>query len=370
MTEHDLRLIASQFCLDGCLIDAGPLGSGHINDTYGLACRTEHGMRRYVLQRINHHVFTDPPAMMDNIRRVTEHIRSKLDTEDKDLASRQLTVLDTHDGAGYFNDSQGNYWRVYNRVENAVTYDTLESLELAEETSRMFGWFQQMLTDLPGAPLHETIVDFHTTPKRLKAFMDVLTRDPHNRAAQCSEEIEFVHQHAEICPGLLNHLDKSEIPLRTTHNDTKVNNIMIDERTHTGVCVIDLDTVMPGLSLYDFGDMVRTATCSAEEDQRDLSKVSMRIDMFEALVKGFARSTHNFLTPAEKKLLAFSGKLITFEQMIRFLADHLAGDVYYKIHRPDHNLDRARTQMKLVQSITAQEERMNALVDSVFEQLA
>ncbi len=366
---YDLKVIAGNFKLDGRLVEAKPFGSGHINDTYGLVVESESRTRRYVLQRVNHHVFHDPPAMMDNIRRVTTHIQQKLDACGDALAARQLTVIDTEDGTGCFRDEQGNYWRVYNRIENAVTYDLLESPELAYEAARMFGWFQRMLIDLPGGRLHETIVDFHTTPKRLETFKKVLADDPCGRAAEVRTEIDFVLENADICGVLLGLVDKGEIPVRITHNDTKINNVMLDERTHRGVCVIDLDTVMPGLSLYDFGDMVRTGTNPAQEDERDLSKVEMDATLFEALVRGFAAETCGFLTPAEKKHLVFSGKLITFEQMIRFLSDHLAGDVYYKIHRPNHNLNRARTQMKLVQSIIERETEMNELVDSVFKGL-
>ena len=364
--EHDVESIAANFALDGRLTEAEPFGSGHINDTYSLTCQKDGRAKRYVAQRINHEIFKNPPAMMENIRRVTEHIRRKLQGPDAELACRQLEVIDTKAGGGCFKDERGNYWRVYNRIENAVTYDTLESAELAHEAARMFGWFQRMLTDLPGEPLHETIVDFHTTPKRLEAFQEVLRQDPCNRAKDVKAEIDFVLENACICDVLLNCVDKGEIPVRITHNDTKINNVMLDAETHKGVCVIDLDTVMPGLSLYDFGDMVRTGTNPAEEDERDLSKVTMRMPMFEMLVKGFAAETHTFLTPAEKKHLAFSGKLITFEQMIRFLTDHLAGDTYYKIHRPGHNLDRTRTQMKLVQSIMEQEDKMNAVAEKAF----
>ena len=368
--EHDVESIAANFKLDGRLVRAEPFGSGHINDTYGLTCRMDAAQKRYVLQRINHHVFKNPPAMMENIKRVTEHIRRKLREENSELLGRQLTVIDTKDDTGCFRDGQGNFWRLYNLIEEAVTYDTLESAEMAYETARMFGWFQRMLTDLPGAQLHDTIPDFHATPKRFEAFQEVLQQDPFNRAKEAGAEIDFVLENACICNVLLDQVGKGEIPVRITHNDAKTDNVMLDVRTHKGVCVIDLDTVMPGLSLYDFGDMVRTATNPADEGECDLSKVTMRMDMFEMLVRGFAQETHAFLTPAEKKHLAFCGKLITFEQMIRFLADHLAGDTYYKIHRDGHNLDRSRTQMKLVQSIIAQEEAMNALADSVFEELS
>ena len=286
------------------------------------------------------------------------------------LVCRQLVVIETKHGADFFLDDCGNYWRIYNRIENAFTYDTIESPELAYEAARMFGRFAVFLTDLPGPPLYETIPDFHTTPKRFKTFIEVLQQDPYNRANDAIAETDFVLQNAEICDVLLNHVGKGEIPVRITHNDTKINNVLLDEKTHEGVCVIDLDTVMPGLSLYDFGDMVRTATNPAEEDKQDLSKVTMRMPIFEMLLKGFAEETHTFLSPTEKKNMVFAGKLITFEQMIRFLTDHLAGDIYYKIHRDGHNLDRCRTQMKMVRSIIAQEEAMNALVDSVFQELS
>ena len=368
--ERDIRSIAANFNLAGRLIGSESFGSGHINDTYCLTCEKDGRQLHYILQRINHQVFKNPPAMMENIRRVTNHIYRKLQERQNKLVSRQLVVIDTKEGADFYRDDSGNYSRVYNRIENAVTYDTMESPELAYEAARMFGRFAAMLTDLPGAPLHETIPDFHATPKRFKTFMEVLQQDPCNRAKNVTAEIDFVLENAGRCDVLLNHAGKGEIPVRITHNDTKINNVLLDEKTHTGVCVIDLDTVMPGLSLYDFGDMVRTATNPGEEDQRDLSKVTMRMPIFEMLVKGFAEETHAFLTPTEKKNLVFAGKLITFEQMIRFLADHLAGDIYYKIHREGHNLDRCRTQMKMVQSIIAQEEEMNTLADSVFEELS
>ena len=367
--EYDIESVASNFTLDGRLVKSEPFGSGHINDTFSLTYRKDDRESRFILQRINHHIFKNPPAMMENIRRVTGHIRRKLGDQDNELAPRQLTVIDTRDGTACFEDSLGNYWRLYNKIEDAVTYDTLDSGEIACEVARMFGRFQRMLIDLPGAQLHATIPDFHTTAKRLKNFESVVRRDPCNRARDAGAEIDFVLENAGICDVLPSLIGEGEIPIRIAHNDAKVNNVMLDGETHKGVCVIDLDTVMPGLSLYDFGDMVRTATNPAEEDELDLSKATMQMSRFEMLTRGFAEETHVFLTPAEKKYLSFSGKLITFEQTIRFLADYLAGDVYYKVRREEHNLDRSRTQMKLVQSIIEQEEAMNEVVESVFRQI-
>ncbi len=364
--SYDLEQIARQFQVDGQIGTIAPFGSGHINDTYCVVSEQTGVAVRYVLQRINHTIFKDPVALMDNVRRVTDHIRGKLKAQKSDIADRQLVVIEAKDGTACYADADGNYWRMYNLIEDAVTFDQLETPELAYEAARMFGWFQRILADLPQPPLVETIPDFHTTPKRYQAFLKVLEQDPCGRAKEAQPEIDFVLENAEICDVLLDAVGKGEIPVRITHNDTKINNVMLDAETRKGVCVIDLDTVMPGLSLYDFGDMVRTATSPTEEDETDLSKISMRMPMFEMLAKGFAAETHTFLTEVEKKNLAFSGKLITFEQMIRFLGDHLAGDTYYKIHRQGHNLDRTRTQMKLVQSIIEQEDEMNAIAEKAF----
>jgi thiamine kinase-like enzyme len=364
--EYDVKSVAKHFHIDGELVDARPVTRGHINDTYILASEKNGVVVRYVLQRINHAIFKDPPSMMTNIIRVTEHIRSKVQEIDAELASRQLAVIGADDGLGYYADQEGNFWRVYNFIENAVTRDTLESAELAHEAARMFGWFQRMLIDLPAPVLHETIPDFHNTRRRFAVFQEVLEADTLNRARDAKPEIVFLFENSGLCNVLPDLADKGEIPGRIAHNDTKINNVMLDEKTNKGVCVIDLDTVMPGLSVYDFGDMVRTATCRSGEDERNLSNVAMDLAMFEALVRGYAAEAGRFLTSVEKENLVFAGKLITFEQFMRFLADYLAGDIYYKISREGHNLDRSRTQMKLVESIVEQEEAMTRLVERVF----
>ncbi|MFH1717575.1 MAG: aminoglycoside phosphotransferase family protein [Planctomycetota bacterium] len=366
--KNDVKSVVKRFSIRGELADVAPVKRGHINDTYIVACDDGGRVVRYVLQRINHTVFKDPPSMMANIARVTEHIRRKMQTIDPDLASRQLTVTVTDEGESCYEDFDGNFWRMYNFIDHAVTYDSLESTEIACEAARMFGWFQRMLIDLPGPPLNETIADFHNTPKRFDVFREVLKADALNRAKDVNREIDFLFENSGICNVLLDLADKGDIPGRIVHNDTKINNVMLDEKTDRGVCVIDLDTVMPGLSVYDFGDMIRTAANPAEEDERDLSKVAVNISMFKALVRGFAAETGGFLTSVEREHLVTAGKVITFEQFIRFLTDYLAGDVYYRIHRQGHNLDRSRTQMKLVRSIVEQEEAMNGLVERVFQE--
>jgi Ser/Thr protein kinase RdoA (MazF antagonist) len=285
------------------------------------------------------------------------------------LASRQLTVISSVDNTCFHEDADGNFWRVYNFIENAVAYDNIVSGELAYEVGRMFGWFQNMLVDLPGPDLHESIPDFHNTQKRFKTFQDVLKEDFRNRAVNAKSEIEFVFDNVSICEVLLNLAGEGKIPVRITHNDTKVNNVMLDKNTNKGICVIDLDTVMPGLSIYDFGDMIRTGATFADEDERDLSKVALDLPMFEMFVRGFAEQSSQFLNSTEKEHLVFAAKLITFEQLIRFLTDYLAGDIYYKVHREDHNLDRTRTQMKLVQSIIQQEGDMNKIVERIFQEV-
>lgn len=364
--KRDIESIVKHFRICGELIEIRPLPRGHINDTYVLTTKKNKHTVRYILQRINHTVFKDPPSVMGNIIRVTEHIRSRMQRIDPDRASRQLTVIAGVDDTCFNKDARGSFWRVYNFIEDAVAYDTIESADLAYEAARMFGWFQKMLIDLPGPALHESICDFHNTPKRFETFQRILKEDTCNRAKNAKTEINFLFDNAAICDVLLNLAGKGKIPVRVTHNDAKVNNVMLDKSTNKGVCIVDLDTVMPGLSIYDFGDMVRTGTTLADEDERDLSKVAMNLTMFEVLARGYAEQSKYFLTSTEKEHLAFAAKLITFEQLIRFLADYLAGDVYYKVHREGHNLDRSRTQMKLVQSIIEQEEAMNKAVERIF----
>ncbi len=363
---YDVASIARHFELAGKPEAIVPITTGHINDTYVVTENAGGQTARYVLQRINHYVFKEPVQVMANILRITKHIKSRVSKADPALASRQLTVIPSDEEPGWHRDSSGNFWRMYGFIENAVTYDTPESSDLACEAARMFGWFQGMLTDLPGSPLHETIPGFHDTPRRLRYFQQILAEDKCSRAKGAAAEIDFVLEHAALCNVLPDLVATGRMPVRIAHNDTKINNVMLDKNTGKGVCVIDLDTVMPGLSVHDFGDLVRTAACPAAEDERDLSKVVIDVSLFDALAQGFAQETGRFLRPVEKSHMVFGGTLITFEQMIRFLTDHLAGDVYYKVHREGHNLDRTRTQMKLVQSILEQEEILNGLVERAY----
>jgi hypothetical protein len=356
----DAQAAASQFEFSGEVLSLTPHGGGHINDTYLVTCEAPGAPVRYILQHINRHVFHDPAAVMQNVERVTAHLDAQTAGQ-PDRARRALRLVPARDGRKWHVDAQGETWRAYRFIENARTYETVASAEQAFEVARAFGNFQQQLSSLPPPRLHETIPDFHHTPKRFATLEQAVVADVAGRAALAKLEIEFARSRQSITGILLD----ADLPERITHNDTKFNNVLLDDKTGGAVCVIDLDTVMPGLALYDFGDMVRTTTSPAAEDEKDLSKVTMQFPMFESLVRGYLESAGAFLTATERECLAFSGKLITFEIGIRFLTDYLAGDTYFKVHREGHNLDRCRTQFKLVESIERQEVEMNRLVESI-----
>ena len=360
--QNDLREIARHFQIGAEFIAAAPCSSGHINDTFVGTYRRDGAEVRFIHQWINHHVFKRPELVMENIERVTSHQRRQLvEAGCADPERRALHIVPALDGLPYHRTPDGNFWRTFRFIENAHTCEAVESAAQAREVARAFGAFQQQLVDLPGARLHETIPAFHDTPSRYAALIRAIDSDPHARAREVRREIGFALDREAITGTLVAQHAAGRIPERITHNDTKLNNVMLTDAGE-GICVIDLDTVMPGLALYDFGDMVRTATSSTLEDERDLSKVRMQMPMFRALVDGYLSAARNFLTPGERDHLAFSGKLITFEIGLRFLTDHLLGDTYFKIHRPGQNLDRARTQFALVESIEQQEEAMAAYV--------
>ena len=356
----DLATIAQAFDLAGQFVAAVPTGSGHINDSYRVTFLVSGKPANYILQRINRQIFTDPAALMENIQRVTQHIGKKTAAE-PDRERRTLTVIPTRDALAFHVDAFGQYWRMYHFIRNARSFDIVESPAQAFEAAKAFGNFQGLLADLPAPRLHDTIPDFHHTPKRFARLQQAIAADFANRAHVARTEIEFALHREKFASVLLD----AQLPERVTHNDTKFNNVLLDERTGEALCVIDLDTVMPGLALYDFGDMVRTTTSPAAEDEQDLSKVMMQFPMFEALARGYLASAGDFLTAAERSNLVAASKLITFEQGLRFLTDYLAGDPYYKTHRPDQNLDRCRTQFRLLASIEEQQVAMERLVESL-----
>ncbi len=365
MTDLARRIakIGTCFAIEGRFVDGREIESGYINTTYLASYQDEKGeVSRYILQRINEHVFTDPQAVMQNIERVTEHIREKIYREDPQFSGQVLKLYPGHDGASCVTGPAGGIWRCYNFIEGCRTYDVVENTRQAYEAAKAFGAFQELVSDLPAEHLAVTIPDFHDTPARYRRLREVLEKDSHARAAAAKEELEFIEERADLMGLLLAHLKAGRLKERVTHNDTKLNNVMIDQETDQAVCVIDLDTVMPGLGLYDFGDLVRCATSPVGEDERELSLVEMRMSMFEAIVQGYLEATHDFLSPLEIELLPFSAKLITLETAMRFLTDYLEGDVYFKTQREGHNLDRCRAQLALVKSIEEQEEEMLAFV--------
>lgn len=364
--EKQLKEISKKFQIYGEILHAETFKIGHINETYS-ATYSQGGTRvRYIHQKINKNVFKNPGAVMKNVMRVTTHILKKLEGQNpRHLTRRCLIVIPTRDGDSFYQNDGGEVWRTFVFIEGVETFEAVQSPDQAYEAGRAFGEFQRLLVDLPGERLHETIPDFHNTRKRFGAFQQAIEKDHYNRAKDAMAEIDFALEQEAIADVILNAMAKKKIPERITHNDTKFNNVMLDVLTGEAMCVVDLDTVMPGCALYDFGDMVRATTSPTLEDEQDLSKVKMQMPMFKKLAEGYLSSAGQFLSKTEKSLIAFSGKLISFELGVRFLTDYLSGDNYFRIHRPGHNLDRCRTQFKLVQSIGQQEAAMQKFVDKL-----
>lgn len=351
--QFDLQAIGARFQIHGTLVDARPHGTGHINDTFAVTYDQAGTCVRYIHQRLNTHIFRNPEGLMDNIARVLAHAGMRV-AGTSHAARRVLTLVPARTGAPFVRDDEDNVWRTYLFIEGARTFDVIESEAQAEAAARAFGAFQLLLADLPGARLQETIPRFHHTPSRFEACVAAIDADAHDRAAGAREAIDFVLARAGDVSRLVDLQARGDLPERVTHNDTKLNNVMIDLATGEGLCVIDLDTTMPGLAPYDFGDMVRTATNSAAEDEPDVARVWSRPEMFDALARGYLSAAGGFLTRAEVDALAFAGLLMTLECGMRFLADHLAGDTYFRVGRPGQNLDRARTQFALVASMEGQ----------------
>ena len=362
--NFDFKSIIGNFSLYGDLISVEPYGNGHINDTFAVVCDQCGTRVRYILQRINTNVFRDPVNLMDNISRVTSHLATKADN-----CRQTLTLVPAKDGKSYIVDADGNYFRTYLFIENATSYDILENSRQAYEAASAFGKFQADLADIPGGRLVETIKDFHNTLARVAQLENAIKLDKMNRVKDVAAEIDFVLSRKSMTEKLIALQNEGAIPERITHNDTKLNNVMIDDATGKGICVIDLDTVMPGLAHYDFGDMVRTGTSPAPEDEVDLSKIYMRFENFEALLRGYCSTAGKVLNDCELEHLPFAGALITLEIGTRFLTDYLEGDVYFKTHRAGHNLDRCRSQFQLVRSIENQHNEMMNLLNTVKKEI-
>lgn len=354
----------ANFAIEGECIERNPYGSGHINDTFLVKCKDEDGKEnRYVLQRMNHEIFKSPEELVENISGVTRHLKAKIVANGGDYMRETLNMIETLDKKFYYKDSIGCYWRMYYFIADATCFDLVEKPEHFYQSGVAFGNFQKLLSDYPAEKLHETIIDFHNTGKRYETFLQAVKEDKLGRAKDVQAEIDFImarENDTTVCGDMLK---KSELPLRVTHNDTKLNNVMIDDATGKGLCVLDLDTVMPGLSINDFGDSVRFGASTAKEDEQDLSKVTMDINLFDVFSKGFLEACGDALTQNEINMLPFGAKIMTFECGMRFLTDYLQGDVYFKIHREGHNLDRCRTQLKLVADMENKWSEMKAVIE-------
>lgn len=348
--------IAGRFALEGSIAEIKALGDGFINDTFIIKTAAS-DTPDYILQRKNHIVFPDVPAMMENIRKVTEHIKAKVENPLRDT----LTVIPTTDGALYYKDAEGNFWAVCIFIPNTITYDRADSTALAYQGGKGIGRFQAQLADF-NEPLAEVIKGFHNMRYRFEQWDEAVKADKAGRVASLGEEIGWIENRREEMLGFWSLVEEGTIPTRVTHNDTKISNILFDADTKDVLCAIDLDTVMSSTSLNDVGDALRSYTNTGAEDDPDLGKVSMSIDMFRAYIEGYLSERASTLSESEWEWLAFSGRFITFEQVLRFLMDYIDGDTYYKTKYADHNLVRTRAQYKLLQSMEAQYDQMVAIV--------
>ncbi len=352
--EFNLKEVCEQFVIK---TDIDLYGNGHINDTYMADAEPQ-----AILQRINKNVFHNPHEVMENIYNVTEHLKKKIVERGGNPKREALNVIKTKDGKNYFQLDEDNFFRMYLFVTDSVSYDIVENPIQLFHAGTAFGRFQNMLDDYPADSLYETIVDFHNTPERVNQLKEAISNDLAGRLTEVYDEVEFALDYADYKSLITDEMRKGTVPLRVTHNDTKLNKVLFDAKTGEGVCVIDLDTVMPGSILYDFGDALRFGASSGPEDEQDLDKIWFDLEKFEQFAKGFLGEVKDCLTPKEIELLPISALIMTYECGIRFLADHLNGDSYFKIHRENHNLDRARTQFKLVRDIESKLDEMKTIV--------
>jgi Ser/Thr protein kinase RdoA (MazF antagonist) len=362
LQSEDVGRIASLFAIAGDFEGAEEVTTGLINATWIATFREDLACRRYLLQRINEEVFGNAEDVMANVERVTRHINEKVMRDKKDAAGQTLSLYPSREGHPFVRGPGGGIWRCYNFIEGCRTYDVVENERQAYQAGHAFGAFQNLVSDLPTSDLREVIPNFHHTPHRYQQLQQTVREDVAGRVAEVGEELDRIEAMAPEMDRIVDLAGTREVPWRVTHNDTKINNVLFDQASDEAVCVIDLDTVMPGLSLYDFGDLVRTATNPAAEDERDLGKVEMRLPIFRALVEGYLDAAEEFLTEREIELLPFSGKLIALELAMRFLADDLAGDRYFRTSYERQNRDRARTQLLLAERIGESEGELAEIV--------
>jgi len=357
-----LKEILFNFEFDGEVKEIAPYGNGHINDTYCVTVSKQDKEERYIFQRMNRTIFQNPQGVMDNIEAVTDHLKAKIALRGGDATRETLCVIPTKNDQNCYVSEEGEFYRMYRFVENTVCYDAVKCVKDFYACGKAFGSFQCDLGDFPAEKLCEVIPGFHDTKARFQKFKKALEKDSCNRAMNVQEEVQFVLQREALACELVDMLKDGRLPYRVTHNDTKLNNILFDQTTNQPICVIDLDTIMPGLSVNDYGDAIRFGASTGAEDEKDLSKIACDLELFEAFTKGFLESCGDVLTAEEIQALPLGAMTMTFECGMRFLTDYLEGDVYFKTHREGHNLDRARTQFKLVSDMEQKREAMTAIV--------
>lgn len=361
-----MKKIISCFKYDGEPYSCEPYGNGHINTAYKVECKSGEKITRYILQRINNNIFSDTDALMENIENVTAFLKDKITKRGGDVLRETLNLVPTVDGKNYYTDEFGISWRSYIFIKDTVCYEKIEKPVDFYNCGYAFGNFQNLLADFPAEKLHEVIPDFHNTPARYEIFKKAVEADICGRASSVRKEIAFVNARAKDMSLLTDMLKNREIPLRVTHNDTKLNNCMFDKITGKTICVIDLDTVMPGLRAYDYGDSIRFGATTGGEDEPDLSKVNFSLPLFESYTRGFIKACGESTDEKEAMSLPIGARLMTLECGMRFLTDYLEGDTYFKTSRESHNLDRCRTQFKLVSDMEKQFDKMNDIVMQEF----
>lgn len=359
----EIKEIVKAFAIDGSFKAYSDYGDGHINDTYALTFKQNSNMRRYILQRMNENVFPNIDRLMNNVVKVCDFLKELAVKRGEDPERKSLNIIQTRDGKNYYTDNKGNKWRCMLLIENTEAYQIAVDTAVFEATGRAFGEFINNLQDFPVHELEVVIPNFHNTTSRFRTFVKTVKQNPQKRRRYCREEINFALTREDRCSRIVDMLASGEMPLRVTHNDTKINNILMDANTGDAVCVIDLDTIMPGSIVYDYGDGIRSGCNTALEDEKDLNKVHFNIEMFEFFTKGFMEGMGDSLTEIEKDNLVYGAIIITFECGLRFLTDYLDGDKYFKTSYGNHNLVRARTQFKLVGEMEENIELLESIVN-------
>lgn len=366
MIYNRIKRIISEFVFEGRYQNAQEVQSGNINNTYHLIYAQKDGsLNHYILQQINNYAFKNPRAVMRNIELVSNHMRAVMEKKGINPDRRMLEIIQTKSGDTMLEMESGGFWRAYKYIDHATAYDQVTKPEHFYETGRAFGEFQRLLTDFPAEELSETIPNFHNTQRRFYTFVAAVAEDKVGRVKDIEDEIEFFFERRKMMSEIVKKLESGILPVRVTHNDTKINNVMIDDDTDKAICVIDLDTVMPGSALYDYGDAIRSGANTAAEDEPDTDKISLDLNLFEQFTRGFLSEVHDILNEEEIRLLPLSIKVITCELAMRFLTDYIDGDLYFKVRSPEHNLIRARAQMKLLTDIEAKFDILNDMVQKI-----